>query len=414
MRFLELRRGRSRLEVWAAALMPLIGATLACGTGGGNDFVVRDSAGVAVAESRAPAWPVGRGWRVDSLPVLTIPSWSSPTERDSTHFSDATRLDDGTIVVANNATGELGFFDRRGGLLRLAGGLGREPGRSESLRFVWAIGDSLWAFDGIGRWNVYSLDGEPLLSLYLEPMGAPWGWVEPLGRAFLAIRPATGSGWPPPEVSGVRRTPVALLRYTRTGRRNDTLLVVPSDEEYLLRDGDGIHHIRHPFSRRTVMHGGAGGLYVGLAEAMEIHVHAEDGRLRRIIRIPGFDLRLADAEWEELVQVYDARLGGNAQGRTPLNALTKPEAKPAYSDFLEDPLGYLWVAGPHEGTRPGEGRYIARRWQILDPEGRWLGEVTTPERLRVLEIGPDYLLGLTVAAGGSRVQLHRLERDPER
>jgi hypothetical protein len=34
-----------------------------------------------------------------------------------------------------------------------------------------------------------------------------------------------------------------------------------------------------------------------------------------------------------------------------------------------------------------------RRWSVFDRDSRWLGDVTTPARLLVREIGADYVLG---------------------
>jgi hypothetical protein len=48
----------------------------------------------------------------------------------------------------------------------------------------------------------------------------------------------------------------------------------------------------------------------------------------------------------------------------------------------------LWV---RESNRPGDER---SRWSVFTDEGELLGEVDMPPGLRVLDIGPDYVLGL--------------------
>ena len=47
-----------------------------------------------------------------------------------------------------------------------------------------------------------------------------------------------------------------------------------------------------------------------------------------------------------------------------------------------------------------------RRWYILDPEGRAVATVTMPPRLRIEEIGTDYILG--VATDGDGVETVRM------
>ena len=47
----------------------------------------------------------------------------------------------------------------------------------------------------------------------------------------------------------------------------------------------------------------------------------------------------------------------------------------------------LWVG---EYRRPGD---TEPRWRVFSPTGAYLGLVETPERFRIYEIGPDYILG---------------------
>ena len=50
-------------------------------------------------------------------------------------------------------------------------------------------------------------------------------------------------------------------------------------------------------------------------------------------------------------------------------------------------------------------------WDILDPEGRWLGTIQTPTRLTIFEIGSDYVLGrYRDELDIEKVRLHTLHR----
>lgn len=59
--------------------------------------------------------------------------------------------------------------------------------------------------------------------------------------------------------------------------------------------------------------------------------------------------------------------------------------------MIADRVGHLWL---EEFEPPGEDRPGAL-WTVLDPEGRVLGRVETPDGLEIYEIGADYLLGRT-------------------
>jgi hypothetical protein len=84
----------------------------------------------------------------------------------------------------------------------------------------------------------------------------------------------------------------------------------------------------------------------------------------------------------------DMRMG-DAEARGVLSSVTVPEYRPPYGEIRLDLAGNLWVQQlAAEGAR-GE----PRTHFVFDPEGRWLGSVTTPD-VQILEIGRDYLLGI--------------------
>jgi hypothetical protein len=83
-----------------------------------------------------------------------------------------------------------------------------------------------------------------------------------------------------------------------------------------------------------------------------------------------------------------------------------PDVTPAYDDLRVDSEGNLWVAD----YRP-EGESVSS-WTVFDPEGQMLGSIDMPDRLRVFEIGPDYLLGVWFDDFDvPQVRIHRLIKD---
>ena len=77
-----------------------------------------------------------------------------------------------------------------------------------------------------------------------------------------------------------------------------------------------------------------------------------------------------------------------AQGiRAGFMEMPTPDRMPAFLGLDADLLGFLWV---EEYRVPG---VEARLTTIFDPDGRMVGSVVLPNRLRVEEIGADYLLG---------------------
>jgi hypothetical protein len=63
-----------------------------------------------------------------------------------------------------------------------------------------------------------------------------------------------------------------------------------------------------------------------------------------------------------------------------------PKNLPAVAALRVDANGNVWVQA---GYRP-TAREVA--WSVFDPKSRWLGDVTLPAALTVLEIGTDYMI----------------------
>jgi len=402
------RRGHGRGATRAGFVIAVL-ALVACA--GDRGFTVTEADGVEIVESYRPAWGDEAAWSIDGTPKLSIPAWSEPHGRDSVHLADATRLPDGTVIAANRHTGEIGWFDRDGRPVRRAGGFGTGAGEFQSLGQVMAIRDSLWAFDGMGRWNVFDLEGDLLATLYLEPHGGGWSGLEALSRSDIVLVPGGSARVASPPGTGRHRPSMPILRYARAGAAIDTFAVLPGPEVTLLQAGETNVHMREPFGHATVLHGGAERFYLGTGDRMEIEVYDDAGFLERILRIPGLDLRLSDEDWAAYVEETTASL---AAGPTPgaaevLRTLPKPAARPAYSRFLEDALGNLWVAEHVPSPRPTPRR-PATTWFVFDPDGRWLGRVDTPAGLHVVEIGPDYVLGIQRTSTGTELRVHDLSR----
>lgn len=86
-----------------------------------------------------------------------------------------------------------------------------------------------------------------------------------------------------------------------------------------------------------------------------------------------------------------------------------PDTKPAVQGFLVADDGYLWVAATLADTsRTG------LEFDIFDPEGRFLGALQLPFRLRLSPrpvIGSDYLIGVTTNEDGVQFLVRaRIER----
>jgi hypothetical protein len=148
-----------------------------------------------------------------------------------------------------------------------------------------------------------------------------------------------------------------------------------------------------PFTPVTVATPGRGGVWLGTGERWEVGFYDLDGVLVRLVRTDE-QARPVTAELQrayEEEEVADASSENEGrQIRDLLAEMPFPAEMPAYQGLKVDALGYLWVSGV---VAPGE---VRSTWLVFDPRGHAVARVTMPPRTRVLEIGEDYVLGLTL------------------
>ena len=162
---------RTRLPEPRVAIASLIAGVLLAQCGdqqSGNtpvtevpQYGVRDSAGIRIAENPRPAPDSRLGWTVSAEPTVSIGTPEGESDFQLYRVSDATRLADGRIAVANGGSLELLLFDAQGNHLDSWGGRGEGPGEFAALNRVrpWA-GDSLIAADPErGRVSILDMDG---------------------------------------------------------------------------------------------------------------------------------------------------------------------------------------------------------------------------------------------------------------
>lgn len=107
----------------------------ACGAGdrAAGDVVVRDSSGVRIVESPAPTWGRALPWTVSAEPIVTIGTVEGDAAYQLHRVGAALRLSDGRIVVANNGSSDLRYYDSAGRHVRTVGRRGEGPGEFSML-----------------------------------------------------------------------------------------------------------------------------------------------------------------------------------------------------------------------------------------------------------------------------------------
>lgn len=371
-------------------------------SGGAASGAVRDSAGIAIVENASPAWTAAEAWMVSAQPTLAMGASEGDPDHEFFQVSAATRLSDGTIVVANSGTQQLRYYGPDGALVRSVGRKGGGPGEFQMLVAALRLpGDSLLTVDGMNRrMSLFDPSGRHVRDFGVTDASNPvpllvQGYLP--GGAYLAratnmrIGPAMFERKP-----GPTRDSLFVLRLDAAGVPVDTfgLFPGPRSEVQMLEFGGRSMPmpIMIPFSGTTHIAAAGGRVYVGVSDTYEIRTYTPAGELSMLIRRAHEPRPVTEHEIAEtrtrLMEVIESQSNPlMAQFREAYEKISYPETMPAFGNLVADRDGNLWVSEPVALTEN------PRRWSVFDRNGVWLGDVTTPARLNVQEIGSNYILG---------------------
>jgi hypothetical protein len=313
-------------------------------------------------------------------------------------------MSDGRIAVLNAGSAEIRFFSSEGRFLEAVGGEGEGPGEFQyPLAFSRGLGDTLVVLDRTGKRSFFSPHGELVKELSFQPgpqdpeepsfftFDAPFPDGTILGRDRPRDPPVRqGSGWFRPTIDVVRKNSDSetLADFGSYGEIQQERLDV----------GGTTQSIVPPFARTSsvALGGDDPRVVVGDNEQFELFVFDPTGRLRQVVRRSFEQPPVTAAE----VEAWKERQRGAAwvQGQLPQlergwAQMQVPETKPAFGrQFGVTTDGCLWVAEYTDA--PIKPRIL----HMFDPDGVYLGDLRIPNGLayapRVLEIGPDYFIGV--------------------
>jgi hypothetical protein len=246
---------------------------------------------------------------------------------------------------------------------------------------------------------------------------------EPGTRNRFLIAAVSGNGFglgaplenPNPRVAGTRWTDSLELQIVNdSGRVVSGLGPFP----YIVVEQTGAQP--HPvwLTAGGVFAGGDDHFFAGFGDRYEIRVYSTDGKLQSLIRRSWKPAPISPDDWEQWVVEWSkiwVKSTGPERERELQKMREEPYAfeEPAFSQFIVDQAGRLWVRSAHwqDAIRAGSLNdipLVPSTWSVFDVGGRWLGDVTMPVNFQPFEIGADYVAGITRADGVTRVTLYDL------
>jgi hypothetical protein len=320
----------------------------------------------------------------------------------------ATRLPDGTILVADRGSFSLKLFGADGHHIRDFGRKGNGPGEFNYLAHMWRCGDRVYAYDIEGyQTSVFTTSGN---FERLFRFGSP-EHKTPYASACNAAGVFAHYGWGDfkKATAGIHRLSVPVwVSNADSGVRKELATIQGSE-----RWGDAVDgRLRGtrplPLGRQPVIAIGSDRVFVGTGEKYEILVYDFQGNRLGAIRKPGADIPVTRADIDLELSRELAGATEAAQQRTTKDYATFefPKMLPAYTKMMVDSDGLLWVADYPRG------KGATLRWTIFEQTGKQVSEVLLPAWLEVSEIGRDYVLGKYVDRDDDipQIRIYRLHR----
>lgn len=381
----------------------------------------RDSAGIRIIENAQPAWGPGLEWRLSEKPILAIGGGTGEDDRLG-RIAGVTRLSDGRVVVADQSTLQLKFYDASGRHLKSVSGKGQAPGGSRDFHTISRLpGDSIAVEAPDMAW-IFAPSGTFVRSLRFGPF-APGALQTRF--AFALGRFDNGTAVVADYPQGQRR-PAGARQWVDSA----SLFLVDRDGRVLRPLGRApvvvfVAGAEYPspmdLGPQAVYASSGRAFHFGFSGEYAIRVYDGEWKLERIIRRPWtprpFTGPEVDAYVDGWMQLFSKKTGAEREAeRKAMREDAYPAFLPAYSAILATPAGEIWVREPDLTGAPGcwclAGlSTVPSTWSVFDADGRWLGEVAMPPRFIPHEIGADYVLGRSREADNvTRAVMYRLDK----
>jgi hypothetical protein len=377
----------------------------------------RDSAGVLIVENARPAWSDNERLSLASKPRLTIGNTADSAYRFR-QVRGVMLLSDGRIAVADGASLQLRFFSAQGQLLSVSAGRGNGPGQILNMHWVRRLrGDTIAISSGLSTVGLYTSVGQFVRTAAFGPRveappARPLMTVALLNSGVAVVAPLPGVT---PRSIGSRWTEALSLKLM--AESNDVsrdLGTFPFIEMEQVSSGPTSVWL----ASVGVFAASDDRFYAGFGDRYQIRAYAGDGKLQSIIRRSWTPTPITADDWERWVVEWSklwVRTTGADREREVQKVRESPwaEQNPAFSQFIVDRGGRLWVREAHWQDAIAAGSLVdipavPSSWSVFDARGRWLGDVSMPTGFLPFEIGTDYVTGILRADGVNHVAIYEL------
>jgi hypothetical protein len=376
----------------------------------------RDSAGILIVENARPAWSDSERLSLAAKPRAMIGNTADSAYRFR-QVRGVMLLTDGRIAVADGASLQLRLFSSQGRFVSASAGRGNGPGQILSMYWVRRLkGDTIAINSALSSATLYSSMGQFVRTAVFARRVAP---TERPSLLVALLHSGLGVVTPLPDITphaiGSRWTELLSLQLvTDSNSSVRELGTFPYIEMEQVSSGPTPVWL----SSVAVIAASDDHFYAGFGDRYHIRVYGSDGKLQSIIRRAWTPTPITADDWERWVVEWSklwVRTTGAERERDIQKVRESPwaEANPAFSQFIVDRSGRLWVREAHWQDAIAAGSLVDSPavpsvWSVFDSRGHWLGDVTMPIGFLPFEIGTDYVTGILRADGMNSVAIYEL------
>ncbi len=170
----------------------------------------------------------------------------------------------------------------------------------------------------------------------------------------------------------------------------EPVLYLPVTRHLMTASATGISVIILPFSRDSFIRSGPEGLlYSGWNDSISVAIHTIKGNLEGRIRYSHQPIPVTQEE------IDDHMKDMSVSDRKVFREADLPETKPAYSTFVVDDQGRIWV----KHTRTEETTFVS--WTVVNSESEAVYEVVLPARVNLRVVKENRAYGRAREEGGA-------------
>ena len=361
---------------------------------------------VYVRKGGSAGSPVGRSgglevWRLDSVPLMSV----GDNEADPLHEVVGITITPRHVVTAQESTGTLRFYDRRGSLDNVVGGRGEGPGEFGELAWMRGVADHLFTYDRYGRKvSRFGLDGRLLGSVALSPPEEYLAGLSALG--VFSDGSLLADLWDVrfrPTEPAVQRQPVTLLLFDNQGGFAHRLPEMAGPETWYEPFGRaGTRQMSRLFGRISWAAVVDSQFVVLENDSYDIQLYGRDGTARDTLRpaiVPEpapLRAREADFARRTLLDSWDL---GSVRGEVEhmLTGMGLPEHLPSYGwaslGYPDRPPltvadGLVWALRYGGFPREGMDRH-GSEWFVFRPGTGQVATLSSPDDVVLFDVAGD-------------------------